>query len=397
MNPLREWQVHAIDYFFEKNCNAVFSVPTGSGKTYAAIEIIKRMIAKYPTIRILVVMPKNIILETWIKELKENGFGWDKVGIYNSECKEFCKITLTTTSSITRVNHPFFDFLIADEIHNMGTDRLLKVLQSGFKYKLGLSATPDRTDYQHWAIYKAFDYNVFEYSVKQAMEDNVLNKFEFYDVVLKLNEVEKLRYDELTMSMGALMRAIGGYHAFLTLPNSDRRKMVLMKLMGERKTMVWNHRDKLSIVTDLCKKYMEESSKVVVFSQYNIITNTLFYYLGSEGIKSRVIHSGLGLKEKESAIRDFETGKVHVLLATKMLDEGWNLPAIDIGIILAGEKTKRQTIQRLGRCLRKKEKVSKLFQLYFQDTFEQEVAEERTEFFKELCEKYEKLVAKVED
>jgi len=387
---LRKWQKESIDFFYEKNKNAVFSVPTGAGKTFVAIEILKRLLKEEPDLRTLIVVPKNIILEMWSKELREHGFHWNKVGIYNGDCKEYSRITITTNASSLKLNYKMFDFIIADELHNMGTERMLKLISHNFKYKLGLSATPERTDYSHWKIYKTFDFNVYEYSIKDALEDDVLNKFEFYDIVLDLPDKQREKYDELSMNIGTIMKTIGSFSKFMALPNSDKRKLMLLKLMNARKEMIWNYKEKLRIVSALCKEYAE-TSKILVFSQYNKTTNNLYYYLGSEGVKSASIHSSLSNDERCKSLKDFSEDKVNVLLATKVLDEGYNLPRIDVGIILAGERTARQTIQRLGRVLRKKKKSSKLFQIYVSDTFESNVAEERSNFFKELSEKYEKI------
>jgi superfamily II DNA or RNA helicase len=387
---LRKWQKESIEFFNEKNKNAVFSVPTGAGKTFVAIEILKRLTKEMPNIRTLIIVPKNVILEMWCKELREHGFHWNKVGIYNRDCKEYSRITITTNASALKLNYKMFDFIIADELHNMGTDRMLKLIRHKFKYKLGLSATPERSDYNHWKIYEAFDFNVYEYSIKDALEDNILNKFEFYDIVLDLPEKKREEYDELSMTIGTIMKTIGSFSKFMALSNTDKRKLTLLKLMNARKEMIWNYQEKLRIVSALCKEY-SSNSKILVFSQYNKTTNNLYYYLGSEGVKAALVHSSLSDKERAKALKDFKEDRINVMLATKVLDEGYNLPKIDVGIILAGERTARQTIQRLGRVLRKKEINSKLFQIYVSDTFESEVAEERSKFFKELSESYEKI------
>ena len=388
---LRNWQQRAVKFFFENDGTALMNVPTGAGKTFVAIYIIKKLIEKEPRIRILIVVPKLVIIDkTWVPELLNAGFHWGQIGIYTGDTKEFAKITLTTNASITKINLKIFDLFVADEIHNMGTDRLQKVIDFNFKYKLGLSATPDRSDWQHWKIYKSFDFKTFEYKISEALNEGVLNKFDFCDIVLELEEMERDRYDNLSMVMGSLMKAIGGFNRFRALPNSDPRKRKLMKIMAERKDMIWNHVEKLRVVSALCKEYKKDS-KIIVFSQYSSMTNSLYYYMGSEGVKSGVIHSNLKDAEKEKALNDFKTGKINVLLATKMLDEGYNLPSIDVGIILAGERTHRQTIQRMGRVLRKKDKKSKLIQVFVRDTFESENAEERSIFFQKYCEKYEKI------
>ena len=388
---LRAWQQKAIQFFLENKGQVIWSVPTGSGKTYAAIQVIKNLLEKEPNLKILIIVPTNVILDMWQGELMKNDFMFNKIGIYNSNCKEYSKITLTTTSSAGKINIKIFDFLIIDEVHQAGTDRLLKILEHPFKYKLGMSATTEREDFKHWSIYRIFDYKIFEYSIKEALDDGILNKFEFYDVVLELTPEERAKYDEISISIGMMMKTIGSFHSFLALPNSDPRKQKLAGLINQRKVLVWNNKQKLEVVAKLVKEYYKSDSKIIIFSEYNVTTNSLYYYLGSEGIKSGVFHSSIKQEEREETLKRFELGNLNVILATKVLDQGINIPAIDIGIILAGEKTTRQAIQRLGRCLRKKEKNSKLFQLYIRDTFEADAAKDRSDFYKPLAETYEEI------
>jgi superfamily II DNA or RNA helicase len=57
----------------------------------------------------------------------------------------------------------------------------------------------------------------------------------------------------------------------------------------------------------------------------------------------------------------------------------------------------RQTIQRLGRILRKSEKKSNLYQVYCANTFEEDNAIERTRVFKDLALGYNKYTYSVSE
>jgi len=389
---LREWQANATEYFFENNRKVIFNVPTGAGKTYVAIHILNKLMEEDPSLRTLIIAPKNVIIEkTWVPELRVAGYHMNQVGIYNGDFKEYSRITVTTNASIHRINKKIFDFVIADEVHNMGTKKLLEVLNFNFKYKLGLSATVERSDYAHWKIFQAFEFKIFNYSMKKALSDQVLNKFNFYDVIIDFNVDERKHYEEISMAMGSLMKAVGGYHNFMAMAGNHPNKLALMKLINQRKKMVWSHRSKLEVVANICKRFYTKGSKIIIFSQYNATTNALYFYLSSEKMKPVMVHSSLPDKERSEALREFKLGKTNIMLATKVLDEGYNLPKIDVGIILAGDSTKKQTVQRLGRVLRKKTKNSNLFQVYVRNTFESDVSEKRSEFFQELCEEYGKI------
>jgi superfamily II DNA or RNA helicase len=100
------------------------------------------------------------------------------------------------------------------------------------------------------------------------------------------------------------------------------------------------------------------------------------------------MHSGITKEVRNKTLTDFKNDEFNVLLTSKVLDEGYNLPKIDVAIITASDSTSRQTVQRMGRVLRKKEKNSNLYQLYCKETMEEQQALKRTAFFKDLSSRY---------
>jgi superfamily II DNA or RNA helicase len=129
--------------------------------------------------------------------------------------------------------------------------------------------------------------------------------------------------------------------------------------------------------------------KTVIFNEYNKTTTNCYFHLLDVGIKARIFHSGVEQKEREKILTDFKNDKFNFLLTTRVIDEGYNLRTIDLAIIMAGNSTARQTIQRLGRVLRKKEHKSLIYQIFIKDTMEERQAMERTESFRELASIYE--------
>jgi superfamily II DNA or RNA helicase len=96
--------------------------------------------------------------------------------------------------------------------------------------------------------------------------------------------------------------------------------------------------------------------------------------------------------KREQAIMDFKNNKYNVMLASKVLDEGVNLPKLDMAIIMAGDSTEKQTVQRVGRVLRKKkDKLSTLIQIYCRNTFEERNSNERAKLFKSLSTDYKHI------
>ena len=58
------------------------------------------------------------------------------------------------------------------------------------------------------------------------------------------------------------------------------------------------------------------------------------------------------LRNRAKVLSEYRNGYLDVLVTCKALDEGFNVPETEVGIIAASTATRRQRIQRLGRVLR---------------------------------------------
>lgn len=389
---LYDWQTRALNFFNERK-KVLYEVTTGAGKTFCAIQIMKYLMKEKPNLYTLIIVPKNVILErTWFKELYDNGFNITKVGVFYGLAKEYNQITITNMQNLHRIELSLFDLCIFDEIHNYGTPRLMEYVKHNFKYKIGLTATVERMDDKHYDIIEEFDYNVFKYSPKQALKEGILNPFNFINVGVEMDEETERTYLELTQEINLILQ-MGGSYSKIMRTNSPHKYKMLSK-MNERKQLVNNYPRKFDIIKKICKKHRDD--KILVFNQFNEQTNKCYWYLLDVGIKARVVHSGIKHDKREQALTDFKNDKFNVLLTSKVLDEGYNLPKIDTAAIMAGDSTAKQTIQRMGRVLRKKDKDSTLYQIYVKNTIEEDYAWQRANLFKELCSKYEQYIYEID-
>lgn len=384
---LYKWQREAIEYFFENKHKAIYNCPTGAGKSFLAIEILKRILDENKDVRILIVVPKNIILEdTWYKELDNNGISLKDIGLYYGKVKEYAKITITNVQNLSNINFELFDCLVLDECHHT-TKRIFKIItQKEWKFLLGLSATYQRRDRGHWELLKIFNYNVFDYTPRQALDDCVLNPFNFMNIGVELDDETMEQYNELTRKLNLIFLAHGGF-AHIMKSNLGIKNQMLF-LFNERKKLVSNYYRKFDVAKEICLKHKDD--KIIIFNNFNKQTNDLYWHLLETGVKSCVVHSSMDPVLREQNLIDYRAGKFNVILCTKVLDEGYNLPKVQVAIIMAGETNDIQTIQRMGRVLRKSKNKnrSELYQIFCKDTIEDEYAENRSKLFKELCSNY---------
>ena len=387
---LHVWQKDALAMFL-RDKELIANVCTGAGKTLLAIETIKYIRENFPEYNILIVAPKIVIIETvWLKELNKAGFGPNQVGVYYGYAHEFSKITLTTIASIPRLDMKMFEYIVCDEIHNMMSPTLSKLLKHEFKYKLGLSASIKRIDQRHWKLLEKFKYNVFEYTMREAIHDGIINKFNFYCVGVTIKEPEvRLEYETIDADLKASLQACGGFEKVMRLPADNQTKIKILGLLTKRSDLVNNYHRKIEVVTKIIND--NKTMKVLLFSQYNKITRGIYWALKETVTRSEIIDTNVREASRSKFLKDFEDGKYNVLLSSRIFEEGYNLPAIDMAIFLSSNSTSRQMIQRLGRILRKKEQTSDAYYIYCRDTFEEDYANRSKEFVADVAEKVVEL------
>jgi len=295
---------------------------------------------------------------------------------------------------LVKNNHNFFaNSMLVHNCHNYTTKRLITILQHPFPYMIGLSATVEKIDNSHWDLLKLFEYNVFKYSPNEAIAEGVLNPFSFYNIAVEMDLESYEEYINLTQELNAIMKSGGGFSRIMRMNTGLKFRM--LSLMNKRKQLINNYYRKFDVARFVCLKHKNE--KTLIFNQFNAQTTKLYWHLLDSGVHSRIVHSGIKKEDIIKTLSDFKKGIISTLVVTKVLDEGYNMPAIEVAVIMAGDSTAKQTIQRLGRVLRKKEKESVLYQVYCKGTIEEEHALERAKLFKQLASYYNSYEYKFED
>ena len=381
MVSLHDWQQRALDYANTKN-KALIQCATGTGKTYFATQWVLRLLKQYPETRILIIVPKIVILEqVWLRELSRAGIPPNKIGMYYMEAREYSTITLTTNASVTKINTELFDHVIIDEIHNFNTTRLEPVLKKDWKTLIGLSATIMSSNHEHWKLLARFGFDTFEYDAGHAMKDEIISTMDFINVPVEFkDETLRERYEELTKEVRrlSLLRNLAG------ATNTTGIRMALYAANNERNQIVYEYEDKLKTTVEIIKRHPRD--KIIVFNQRNAVSTKLWWMLTELGVKAVVVNSRVPKQQRASNLASFAKGEARVLLASISLDEGANVPDANVAIILSGSNALRQVVQRAGRVLRKtgQKHHAILYQVFLKDTTEEKHARQRAKYFKSI-------------
>ena len=349
---------------------------TGFGKTRCAINCLKAVLSKYPTIRALVVVPTELLKNQWIDILDKEGLGLNtEVQVVNTTAK----------------NGYECDFLIIDEIHRTAAETLQFVF-SKVKYKLilGLTATLERLDGRHTIVEKYCPV-VDSVTIEVAKANGWVSDFTEYQVIITAEDIESYReqnrefirhFKFFNFDFGLAMSMVGkdGLRNRLNYRNqicssSDKAELsnalkqitfhstAFMRALQARKKFIHNHPAKLEVAREIIAHRADK--KIITFSANTAMAEKIgvgYVYTGKESKKQNRI-----------TLEEFALLDKGVINSCKLAIEGFDCPGLSVGIMLGVDSSSTKSTQAAGRVIRKEgSKYSEIFTLVLEDTVEQE-------------------------
>ena len=98
----------------------------------------------------------------------------------------------------------------------------------------------------------------------------------------------------------------------------------------------------------------KELNKVLLFSSTKSDVKRLTRTLGNKKLSVTAIHSDLTQNEREQALLDFKSGKIHILVATDIVSRGIDIDNIDLVINYHVPQDAEDYVHRVGRTARAK-------------------------------------------
>ena len=368
-----EHQGRAIKAWCEADHQGILEMATGSGKTIAAMICAHRLYNVEKPLLIVVAAPYIPLIQQWCDEISPFGLkavnlteakGAKKRAIELNKLEKRIRfgisdIEIIVVSHRTLCDSEFkaelkkFDcktLLIADEVHNLGSEGFITDPPDFFDYRLGLSATPIRQYDEEGTeqLFAFFGPIVFQFTLEEAI-GRCLVEYEYYVHPVELTEGEMDEWYALTEKIGK--------NAWRQ-EDRDADDEYLMKLLRERRALLENAENKIAVLEDVLTQRED----------FNKLRHTLIYtsdkapqqltdvnaLLNRHGVLfHQLTYEETGDREKTAQIiQSFQEGTLRVLTAKRVLDEGVNIPEIEKAFILASTTVERQWVQRRGRLLR---------------------------------------------
>ena len=128
---------------------------------------------------------------------------------------------------------------------------------------------------------------------------------------------------------------------------------------------------KLRVLEDILKAHPRD--RVLIFTNDNETVHQISRTFLVPAITHRT-----RTRERKDILEAFNKGEYLALVASKVLNEGVNIPEANVAVVLSGSGTIREHVQRLGRILRRRQgKEAVLYEVISKDTVEDHISDRR--------------------
>ena len=358
---LRNYQEQAVARFWEGGSGVVV-LPCGAGKTLVGAATMA--VAKTNT---LILVTNTVSARQWKAELlKRTSLTEEEIGEYSGSVKEVAPVTIATYQILTTkkqseyshlalLNNSDWGLIVYDEVHLLPAPIFKMTADLQARRRLGLTATLVREDGKEGDVFSLIGPKRFDAPWKEIEEQGYIAPAKCFEVRIDLPEVEHLEY--------AIANSEDKYRLAATSPvKIPVIQQILDKHQGEPTLIIGQYLDQLYTVADA---------------------------LGAE-----LITGDTAVNQREKLFGEFRSGKLNVLVVSKVANFSIDLPEASLAIQISGSYGSRQEeAQRLGRLLRPKAdgRSASFYTLIARDTVDQDFAQNRQRFLAEQGYAYEIL------
>lgn len=370
----RDYQREAVDAWWAQGRRGVVVLPTGAGKSFVAELAIAR--AARST---LVVAPTIDLVGQWHDQLRR-AFG-EPIGLLGGGHHELAPITVSTYDSawlhVDRWGQRF-GLVVFDEVHHLpGASYAQAALGAIAPYRLGLTATFERPDGLHERVTDLLGPVVYRRTIPE-LAGEFLAPYATEVLEVHLSPEEREAYDAATACWRGFVEAEGihlggaqGWQSFLRAAGRSPRGREAFRAWRRAREIVQAAPAKLRLLAELLRRHRD--GRVLVFTNDNATVYTISRALLLPALTHRT-----DLRERRELLHAFASGELPVLVTSRVLNEGVDVPAADVAIVLSGTATVREHVQRLGRILRPQAgKRAVLYEIVAKETSEEATSRRR--------------------
>ena len=346
----------AVKTFLEKE-HGILAMATGTGKTVTAMKIISRLFENGDIRRVIITMYGNDLLDQWAMQIREN-YKTKQINYHYGPQKMMKNFIMHPDDSILLLsrdsknlsklldaldrfpgNYRDDTLFVFDEVHGAGSSSFVENLAgriSPYRYRLGLSATPER-EYDEAGndfLLNEIGEVIFEFTLQDAIRKGILCEFDYIALPYALTETEKRKKHDIIAAFNA-KRENGE-------PVDEKEMFTQLALVNK------TAENKLGEFENLISHRPELLKRCIIFVQ------TMEYGMKLQEILDRhsdKYHTYYADDEKIN-LENFAQGKIDCLLTCKKVSEGIDISSVTNIVLFSSDRSKLVTTQRIGRALR---------------------------------------------
>ena len=331
--PLRPYQIRAIDVVEQRrsqgNRTALILMATGLGKSVVAGELVANELYRNPNGNVLVLahtvdLVRQLERSIWPmlrKEISTHIWAEGESPAYHGG------VTFATWQSVSQAAtrddlSGRFELVVVDEAHHAPSPAYRSLISSlDPNFLIGMTATPWRGDEQH--LSDIFGQAAFTMDIVDGMQSGYLSDVDYHMLV---DDIDWEEIQQLSRS-GHSLRDL---NAKLILPDRDE-------------AMVTRIREEMNRL---------ESARVICFCRTIEHAERIRRLFLAQNVQAGVLHSALGREERFRTLSSFRSGSLNLILSVDMLNEGIDVPDVNMVVFMRVTHSRRIFVQQLGRGLR---------------------------------------------
>lgn len=378
---IKEHQKKALENWKGNDLRGIMKLATGAGKTITAIFGAVKVFESTKRLFVIIAVPYQSLADQWVEVLQkfniypircyESAAQWNeelkqKISLYNDKFLPFvCAVVVNRTLQSETFQNlieqvPGEHFLwIGDECHHHSAEKIAEYLPGQARWRLGLSATPENfwNDEATQRLISYYGSIVAEYSLKEALADEVLTPYKYFPILVDLTENESFEYEEISKKIAQI--AAYNQSSKANPETNESLKTLLIKrarILGKAENklivleqVVGGQRPKQLVLFYCGDGSVEDEQSGDSIRQIEAVSSTL----DKLGWRCSRFTAQESRAERQDILDNFRLGMIDAMVAMKCLDEGIDVPACRTAYILASSRNPKQFIQRRGRILRR--------------------------------------------
>lgn len=354
-DPRWAHQPEAVNAVLEKK-HGVLEMATGTGKTRTSIRLMSHLIDAGDIDSAIITTDGTDLLEQWALELEEWALDRRSHWLVLRQFERYRQggeyvlsperaLLIVSRSQLHRVLAKLpaatkrRTLIVHDEVHGLGTPALRKSLEglhSAFTWRVGLSATPERAydDAGNDFIRSELGDTIYEFPIELAIARGVLTEFDYLPLDYDLTAGDRARLQSLYARKAARQRSGS--------PMSNEEVWTEIARIYKTAEM------KPEVYRNFLRENPETLDRSIIFVETREYGEEILELVDEYTSRYRTYYAD---DDREHLV-EFAKGGIDCLITCHRISQGIDIRSLNSVVLFASARSRLETIQRIGRCLR---------------------------------------------